>query len=79
VNYSLNEKKFNFRELALMETKIMYFPLVQSSLHSRSRNMLLDEYFEIDLHLHSFVEILNSLQTNETQLSSKFIIVSQES
>lgn len=61
VCFELPDKKFSPTEGALLETKVLYFPLVQSSLHSRSRNMLLDEYFELDLHLHSLVEIANGL------------------
>lgn len=61
VKFSLPEKKFSSSNSVILETKIMYFPLVLSSLHSRSSNMLLDEYFEIDLHLHSLVETANHL------------------
>lgn len=68
------ESLFEPKESLLLETKIMYFPLLLGKLHSRSRNMLLDEYYELDLQANSLVFLANSLSDEDNQLQSGFLI-----
>lgn len=74
ITFKLSEPNFNNSEYLLLETKILYFPLLQLNLHSRSTNMLLDEYFEIDLELNSLIQLANQLRDEDNQYESNLKI-----
>lgn len=67
-----SEEMFQKKEHLILETKIMYFPLLMGKLLSRSRNMLLDEYFELDFQMNSLAFIANSLCKPNSQIQSNF-------
>ena len=73
--FSLDKSNFNKAETLRLETKVMYFPLLRSSLYSRSSNMLLDEFFELDLQVNSFLFLVNQFRDSSSHFQSKLIFL----